>query len=210
MRSKPSRSSGCPPLCWIVRIVRQQRGGANHAGQFAWELRPICRPSRRSARKWISAPTSTPWPWWRTCWCTATCHSSESPASSKRQTGNAAAPASARKIPRDVADAILAGLERNPADRPASAIAFARRFHNAVDAEFLALRRSKAFLLQHLMAYALLMIAVVYRDLDDLGPSGGLQRENPAGAGGANRAGAAGGGDSFSFFPITCFARPRR
>ena len=71
--------------------------------------------------------------------------------------GSPPPPASIRKIPRDVSDAILAGLARNPADRPASAIAFTRRFRNAVDAEFLALRRSKAFLLQHLGAYALLL-----------------------------------------------------
>ena len=76
------------------------------------------------------------------------------------QTGNPPPPASIRKIPRDVSDAILAGLARNPADRPASAIAFTRRFHNAVDAEFLALRRSKAFLLQHLTAYALLLLPI--------------------------------------------------
>jgi serine/threonine protein kinase len=69
-------------------------------------------------------------------------------------------PTGGRKIPRDVADAILAGLARNPTDRPASAVAFARRFHNAVDAEFLALRRSKAFLLQHLTAYALLVVPI--------------------------------------------------
>ncbi len=67
---------------------------------------------------------------------------------------------SGQKIPRDVSDAILAGLARNPADRPASAIVFTQRFHNAVDAEFLALRRSKAFLLQHLTAYAFLLIPI--------------------------------------------------
>jgi serine/threonine protein kinase len=76
------------------------------------------------------------------------------------QTGSPPAPASVCKIPRDVSDAILAGLARNPADRPASAIEFTRRFHNAVDAEFLALRRSKAFLLQHLAAYALLLLPI--------------------------------------------------
>jgi hypothetical protein len=65
-----------------------------------------------------------------------------------------------RKIPRDVSEVILAGLARNPTDRPASAILFTRRFHNAVDAEFLALRRSKAFLLQHLTAYALLLLPI--------------------------------------------------
>ena len=69
-------------------------------------------------------------------------------------------PAAVRKIPRDVSDAIVAGLARNPADRPASAIAFTRRFHNALDAEFLALRRSKAFLLQHLGANALLVMPI--------------------------------------------------
>jgi len=76
------------------------------------------------------------------------------------RTGNPPPPASVLKIPRDVSDAILAGLARDPADRPASAIAFTRRFHNAVDAEFLALRRSKAFLLQHLTAYALLLMPI--------------------------------------------------
>ncbi|MGA2739651.1 MAG: serine/threonine-protein kinase, partial [Bryobacteraceae bacterium] len=76
------------------------------------------------------------------------------------QTGTPPPPASLRKIPRDVSDAILAGLARQPADRPPSAVAFTRRFHNAVDAEFLALRRSKAFLLQHLAAYTLLLIPI--------------------------------------------------
>ncbi len=73
------------------------------------------------------------------------------------ETGMPPPPARIGKIPPDVSDAILAGLARNPADRPPSAIAFTRRFHNAVDAEFLALRRSKAFLLQHLLAFALLL-----------------------------------------------------
>jgi len=80
--------------------------------------------------------------------------------SESHQTRNPLPPASARKIPRDVSDAILAGLARNPADRPASAIEFTRRFHNAVDAEFLALRRSRAFLQQHLTAYALLVMPI--------------------------------------------------
>jgi len=74
------------------------------------------------------------------------------------QSGYPPPPTSIAKVPRDVSDAVLAGLARNPEDRPASAILFAQRFHNAVDAEFLALRRSKAFLLQHLGAYALLML----------------------------------------------------
>jgi len=73
------------------------------------------------------------------------------------QTGNPPPPVDVHKIPRDVSDAILQGLAREPAARPPSALAFTRRFHNAVDAEFLALRRSKAFLMQHLGAYFLLM-----------------------------------------------------
>ncbi len=40
------------------------------------------------------------------------------------------------------------------------AIEFTRRFHNALDAEFLALRRSKAFLLQHLAAFAFLLLPI--------------------------------------------------
>jgi serine/threonine protein kinase len=76
------------------------------------------------------------------------------------QSGYPRSPAIVRKIPPDVSNAILAGLARNPADRPASAIEFTRRFHNAVDAEFFALRRSKAFLLQHLGANCLLMMPI--------------------------------------------------
>lgn len=74
------------------------------------------------------------------------------------ESGVPTAPRDIVKIPRDVSDTILAGLARNPADRPASAVVFSTRFRNAVDAEFLALRRSKAFLLQHLGAFALLLI----------------------------------------------------
>jgi hypothetical protein len=37
---------------------------------------------------------------------------------------------------------------------------FTRRFHNAVDAEFLSLQRSKAFLLQHLMVYVILLLPI--------------------------------------------------
>ncbi len=76
------------------------------------------------------------------------------------RSGNPLPPASVRKIPRDVSDTILAGLRRDPANRPPSAIAFTRCFHNAVDAEFLALRRSKAFLLQHLVTFALLLLPI--------------------------------------------------
>jgi hypothetical protein len=76
------------------------------------------------------------------------------------RTGYPRSPGSIRKIPPDVSDAIVAGLARNPEGRPASAIGFTRRFHNAVDAEFFALRRSKAFLLQHLGANFLLMMPI--------------------------------------------------
>jgi serine/threonine protein kinase len=70
----------------------------------------------------------------------------------------ARAPSSYSGVPGDVSDAILAGLARDPSDRPASAIEFARRFRNAVDAEFLALRRSKAFLFQHFAPFFFLML----------------------------------------------------
>jgi serine/threonine protein kinase len=69
-------------------------------------------------------------------------------------------PANIAGVPRDVSDAVLAGLARDPAVRPPSAIEFARRFHNAVDAEFFALRRSRAFLFQHLGTFALLLVPI--------------------------------------------------
>jgi serine/threonine protein kinase len=74
------------------------------------------------------------------------------------ESGRPVPPDQVHKIPHDVSDAILAGLARDPADRPASAVVFTRRFHNAVDAEFLALRRAKAFLFQHLGPFALLLV----------------------------------------------------
>lgn len=74
------------------------------------------------------------------------------------KSGSARPPASYPGVPRDVSDGIMAGLARNPADRPLSAIDFSRRFHNAVDAEFLALRRSKAFLFQHFAPFCFLML----------------------------------------------------
>ena len=76
------------------------------------------------------------------------------------RSGNPRPPASVAKVPRDVSDTILAGMARDPAARPPSAIEFARRFHNAVDAEFFALRRSKAFLLQHLATFAFLLLPI--------------------------------------------------
>ncbi|HEX3878435.1 MAG TPA: serine/threonine-protein kinase [Bryobacteraceae bacterium] len=69
-------------------------------------------------------------------------------------------PASTGDVPGDVSAAILAGLARDPNARPASATAFARRFHNAVDAEFFALRRSRAFLMQHFATYCFLLIPI--------------------------------------------------
>jgi serine/threonine protein kinase len=76
------------------------------------------------------------------------------------RSGSPKPPAAVVKVPRDVSDAILAGLARDPATRPASAIEFARRFHNAVDAEFFALRRSRAFLLQNLTTFACVLLPV--------------------------------------------------
>ncbi len=76
------------------------------------------------------------------------------------RSGSPKPPARVAKVPGDVSDAVLAGLARDPAARPASAIEFARRFHNAIDAEFFALRRSKAFLLRHLGAFACLLLPI--------------------------------------------------
>jgi len=70
------------------------------------------------------------------------------------RSGSPKLPESAGKAPRDVTNAVLAALARNPAERPASAMEFARRFHNGVDAEFFALRRSRAFLFQHFVTFA--------------------------------------------------------
>ncbi|HUB82106.1 MAG TPA: serine/threonine-protein kinase [Bryobacteraceae bacterium] len=74
------------------------------------------------------------------------------------RTGSPKPPDSAKKVPRDVTGAMLAALARDPANRPASAMDFARRFHNGVDAEFFALRRSRAFLFQHFVTFACLML----------------------------------------------------
>ncbi|MDE3166278.1 MAG: hypothetical protein KGN36_10765, partial [Acidobacteriota bacterium] len=76
------------------------------------------------------------------------------------RTGSPRPPASVAKAPRDVSDVVLAGLAREPAGRPQSAIEFTRRFHNAVDAEFFALRRSRSFLLQHLAAFLCLVVPI--------------------------------------------------
>ena len=65
-----------------------------------------------------------------------------------------------RETPPDVAAAILAGLARDPLDRPQSAVEWSRRFHNAVEAEFLALRRSKSFVMQHLGTFTLLLTPI--------------------------------------------------
>jgi serine/threonine protein kinase len=76
------------------------------------------------------------------------------------QTGTPEPPAKIVKVPADVSDTVLAALARNPADRPASAIEFARRFHNAVDAEFFALRRSRVYLFRHIVPFAILMMPI--------------------------------------------------
>jgi len=74
------------------------------------------------------------------------------------RSGSPKPPDKAAKVPRDVTEAVLAGLARDPAGRPVSAMEFARRFHNGVDAEFFALRRSRAFLFQHFVTFACLMM----------------------------------------------------
>jgi serine/threonine protein kinase len=76
------------------------------------------------------------------------------------KSGSAPPPAALVKVPADVSDAIVAGLARDPAARPPSAIEFARRFHNAVDAEFFALRRSRAFFIQHFATFAALLLPI--------------------------------------------------
>ena len=76
------------------------------------------------------------------------------------RSGNPRPPGSIASVPRDVSDAVLAGLARDPAARPASATEFARRFHNAVDAEFFALRRSRTFLMRHLAPFACLIVPI--------------------------------------------------
>ncbi len=76
------------------------------------------------------------------------------------RSGSPRPPARVAKVPRDVSDVVLSGLARDPDARPQSALEFARRFHNAVDAEFFALRRSRAFLLQHLGVFGFLVLPI--------------------------------------------------
>ncbi len=83
--------------------------------------------------------------------------------------GSLTPPVNIVTMPRDVSDAVMAGLARDPAERPPSAVEFARRFHNAVDAEFFALRRSRAFLWRHLGQFALMMIPLYGTLLGALG-----------------------------------------
>src|SRR6185437_12875516 len=74
------------------------------------------------------------------------------------RSGSPIPPARVAKAPSDVSDTVLAGLARDPAERPPSAVEFARRFHNTVDAEFFALRRSRTFLMRHLWPFFFLMM----------------------------------------------------
>jgi serine/threonine protein kinase len=90
------------------------------------------------------------------------------------RSGSPRPPARMGKVPRDVSDAVLAGLARDPADRPASAMEFARRFHNAVDAEFFALRRSRAFLMQHFAVFVCLLIPIYAAMLSLIAIAGSL------------------------------------
>ena len=125
------------------------------------------------------------------------------------RSGHPPSPASIRHIPRDVSDAILAGLARNPADRPASAIAFTRRFHNAVDAEFLALRRSKAFLLQHLADVCAIADSHLLDHLIDHGADG-LRSAKSCRSPGYASCWSRWWPRALSFFPIICFAQQPR
>jgi serine/threonine protein kinase len=93
------------------------------------------------------------------------------------RSGSPRPPASVAKVPRDVSDTVLAGLARDPAARPPSAIEFARRFHNAVDAEFFALRRSRAFLLQHFATFAFLTAPIYTVLLAVIALAGSLARK---------------------------------
>jgi serine/threonine protein kinase len=93
------------------------------------------------------------------------------------RSGAPSPPATVAKVPRDVSDAVLAGLARDPSARPASALEFARRFHNAVDGEFFALRRSRAFLLQHIATFALLMLPIYSVLLTVIALAGSLARK---------------------------------
>jgi hypothetical protein len=76
------------------------------------------------------------------------------------RSGSPRPPREVTKLPRDVSDAVMAGLARDPGARPPSAQAFTRRFHNAVDAEFFAFRRSKSFLMQRLPMFFLLIMCI--------------------------------------------------
>jgi serine/threonine protein kinase len=81
------------------------------------------------------------------------------------RTGTPRAPALVTKVPRDVSDTVLAGLARDPAARPSSAAEFARRFHNSVDAEFFAFRRSRQFAFRHIPQFFVLIV-VIYGTLE--------------------------------------------
>ena len=76
------------------------------------------------------------------------------------RSGSPLPPARVAKAPGDVSGTVLAGLARDPAERPPSAVEFARRFHNSVDAEFFALRRSRTFLMRHVWPFFFLMMPI--------------------------------------------------
>jgi hypothetical protein len=116
------------------------------------------------------------------------------------RTGSPAPPASVRKIPRDVSDAILAGLARNPADRPASAI----RIHAAVSItrwtpnfSRCGDRKRSCCNISRPTLFCCLPIYTVILTMTGL--LGRIQPETAAGCRFARGAGPAGGGDSLHF-----------
>ena len=126
------------------------------------------------------------------------------------RSGSPTPPARVAKVPRDVSDTVLAGLARDPAARPPSAIEFARRFHNAVDAEFFALRRSRAFLMQHFATFAFLVLPIYAVLLSVIALVASFGGKAAAGRAAADCAGPGSPPRCFWSFSIMCCGRRRR
>ncbi len=194
-------AAGLLPVCLPDRSTAARARKPCRA--VCWELRRICRPSRRSGRKSISVPTSIAWPWWRTRWCAAQLPFTGK-ASELFEYHRDGSPAAARERPQDSARRI--GRDSRRDSRAIPRIARPRRSHlrggsiTRWTPNFSRLRRSKAFLLQHLAAYALLLLPIYTIILTLAGLLVAFSRKADAGGRGADRAGAAGGGDSFRFF----------